>query len=133
MQKCKSLKCLLQSLLFQTCEAKVFAVAFSPNNQKVAVATCDRQIILFDEKGEKRDRFSTKPSDSEAGKKSYVVNAIAFSPDSTKLAVAQSDCIVYVYKLGENWGEKKVSSSTIADGLRTILQKQIQFFEMIII
>ncbi|KAJ3253804.1 hypothetical protein HK103_005291 [Boothiomyces macroporosus] len=27
--------------------------------------------------------------------------------DSTKLAVAQSDCVVYVYKLGLDWGEKK--------------------------
>lgn len=64
--------------------------------------------MLFDEKGEKRDKFSTKPSDPEAGKKSYLVTAIAFNPDSTKLAVAQTDSIVYVYKLGSNWGEKKV-------------------------
>ena len=32
---------------------------------------------------------------------------MAFSPDSTKLAVAQSDNIVFVYKLGLEWGEKK--------------------------
>lgn len=32
---------------------------------------------------------------------------MAFSPDSTKLAVAQSDGIVFVYKLGLKWGEKK--------------------------
>lgn len=94
---------------FQTCEAKIFAIAVAPNSQKVAVATCDRQILLFDEKGEKRDKFSTKPSDPEAGKKSYLVTAIAFSPDSTKLAVAQTDCIVYVYKIGSSWGEKKAS------------------------
>ncbi len=30
-----------------------------------------------------------------------------FSPDSTKLAIAQSDNIVFVYKLGVDWGEKK--------------------------
>lgn len=83
-------------------------MGFSHTGQKIAVATTDKQIILFDEKGERKDRFSTKPFDSEAGKKSYIVTGIAFSPDSTKLAVAQSDCIVYVYKLGENWGEKKV-------------------------
>lgn len=39
--------------------------------------------------------------------KNYVVRAMAFSPDSTKLAVAQSDGIVFVYKLGLKWGEKK--------------------------
>ena len=32
---------------------------------------------------------------------------MAFSPDSTKLAVAQSDNIVFVYRLGLEWGEKK--------------------------
>ena len=32
---------------------------------------------------------------------------MAFSPDSAKLAIAQSDNIVFVYKLGANWGDKK--------------------------
>lgn len=84
-------------------------MCWSPNNKKFAVATVDRYIILFDENGEKRDKFSTKPFNSAAGKKSYIIKGIAFSPDSTKLAIAQTDNIVYVYKIGENWGDKKVS------------------------
>ena len=32
---------------------------------------------------------------------------MAFSPDNQKLAVAQSDNIVFIYKLGVEWGEKK--------------------------
>ena len=32
---------------------------------------------------------------------------MAFSPDSTKLAIAQSDSVVFVYKLGLDWDEKK--------------------------
>ncbi|GBG73915.1 hypothetical protein CBR_g17630 [Chara braunii] len=32
---------------------------------------------------------------------------MAFSPDSAKLAVAQSDNIVFIYKLGYDWGDKK--------------------------
>lgn len=32
---------------------------------------------------------------------------MAFSPDSTRLAIAQSDNIVFVYKLGLEWGDKK--------------------------
>lgn len=32
---------------------------------------------------------------------------MAFSPDGTKLAIGQSDNIVFVYKLGEEWGDKK--------------------------
>lgn len=83
-------------------------MAWSPNNQKLAIATHDRQVLLYDDKGEKKDKFSTKPYDPEAGKKSYIITGIAFNPDSTKIAVAQSDCIVYVYKIGEKWGEKKV-------------------------
>jgi len=35
------------------------------------------------------------------------VRAIAFSPDSQKLAIAQSDNIVFIYKLGSEWGDKK--------------------------
>jgi len=32
---------------------------------------------------------------------------MAFSPDSDKLAIAQSDNVVYVYKLGTEWKERK--------------------------
>lgn len=39
----------------------------------------------------------------QLGKKSYQVSALAFSPDSTKVAVGQTDNIIYVYKIGENW------------------------------
>ncbi|XP_070378558.1 intraflagellar transport protein 172 homolog [Dermacentor albipictus] len=88
--------------------AKVVAMAWSPNNVKLAVCTADRVVLLFDDMGERRDKFSTKPIDSKYGKKSYVVKAICFSPDSAKLAVAQTDSIIYVYKIGEDWGEKKV-------------------------
>ena len=35
------------------------------------------------------------------------MRAIEFSPDSTKIAVAQSDNIVYVYKIGAKFKEKK--------------------------
>lgn len=37
------------------------------------------------------------------GKQSYVVNDMAFSPDSTKIAIGQSDNIIYVYRIGEDW------------------------------
>ncbi|XP_019769911.2 intraflagellar transport protein 172 homolog [Dendroctonus ponderosae] len=98
----------LQTILeAQEQDFKIVALCWAPNNQKLAVATCDRQVILFDEQGTKKDKFSTKPYDPDAGKKSYIITGIAFSPDSTKIAIAQSDCIVYVYKIGEKWGDKK--------------------------
>ncbi|OPJ79338.1 hypothetical protein AV530_004738 [Patagioenas fasciata monilis] len=42
------------------------------------------------------------------GRKSYAVRGMAFSPDSTKIAIGQTDNIVYVYRIGEEWGDKKV-------------------------
>lgn len=72
---------------------------------RLAVCTADRQIHLYDDKLEKKDRFPTRPA--EKGQLSYVVRALAFSPDSIRLAVAQSDNIVFVYKLGIEWGERK--------------------------
>lgn len=36
-------------------------MAWAPNNCKLAVCTADRVVLLFDENGEKRDKFSTKP------------------------------------------------------------------------
>ena len=84
---------------------KVTAVAWSPNNKRLAVVTMDRIVKLYDEHGEQRDKFSTKPADK--GPKNYVVRAMMFSSYSSKLAIAQSDNIVFVYKLGLEWGDKK--------------------------
>ncbi|KAL2082479.1 hypothetical protein ACEWY4_022297 [Coilia grayii] len=91
--------------------AKVTCMAWAPNNSRFAVCTVDRVVLLYDEQGERRDKFSTKPADAKYGKKSYTVKAMAFSPDSTKIAIAQTDDIIYVYKIGEDWGDKKVISN----------------------
>uniref|UniRef100_A0A8P4PXP0 Intraflagellar transport 172 n=1 Tax=Dicentrarchus labrax TaxID=13489 RepID=A0A8P4PXP0_DICLA len=87
--------------------AKVTCLTWAPNNTKFAVCTVDRVVLLYDEQGERRDKFSTKPLDSKYGKQSYVVNDMAFSPDSTKIAIGQSDNIIFVYRIGEDWGDKK--------------------------
>jgi len=88
---------------------KVTAMCWSPNGRRLAVVTMDRVVHLYDENGERKDKFSTKPGNPDAvkGKGGYIVKGMAFSPDSTKLAIAQSDNIVFVYKLGEEWGDKK--------------------------
>ena len=39
------------------------ALAWAPNNTKFAVCTVDRVIVLYDDQGEKRDKFATKPAD----------------------------------------------------------------------
>eukprot|EP01065_Artemidia_motanka_P041067 TRINITY_DN5263_c0_g4_i1.p1 TRINITY_DN5263_c0_g4~~TRINITY_DN5263_c0_g4_i1.p1 ORF type:complete len:1760 (+),score=631.40 TRINITY_DN5263_c0_g4_i1:78-5357(+) len=86
--------------------ARIPACCWSPNNRRLAVADHYRFVHLYDEHGDKRDKFATKPAESR-GPKTYVVRGMAFSPDSAKLAIAQSDNIVFVYKLGIEWGEKK--------------------------
>ncbi|KAI9137410.1 hypothetical protein BKA69DRAFT_1032603 [Paraphysoderma sedebokerense] len=85
---------------------RITALAWSPNNQKLAVVGTDKIVQLYDETGERKDRFATKPADPKS-ERSYLVCAMAFSPDSTKLAVAQTDGVVFIYKLGLEWGEKK--------------------------
>ncbi|CAN9507987.1 unnamed protein product [Ophioblennius macclurei] len=87
--------------------SRVACMAWAPNGAKMAVCTADRVVLLYDEHGERRDKFSTKPLDAKYGKESYMVSDMAFSPDSTKIAVGQSDNIVYVYRIGEEWGDKK--------------------------
>jgi intraflagellar transport protein 172 len=43
--------------------AKVTAVCWAPNGKRLAVCTTDRVVILFDENGVRKDKFSTKPTD----------------------------------------------------------------------
>ncbi|XP_014243162.1 intraflagellar transport protein 172 homolog [Cimex lectularius] len=89
----------------------ILAIAWSPNNLKLAVCNYDRCILLFDENGNRKDKFPTKPANSKNGRMSYTVKGLAFSPDSNKIAVGQTDNIIYIYKLGDDWGDKKVICS----------------------
>lgn len=84
---------------------KVTSICWAPNNGKFAAVT-DRVVYLFDDNGERKDKFKTKPADS-GGSPNYLVRAMSFSSDSTKLAIAQSDNIVFVYRVGESWADKK--------------------------
>jgi intraflagellar transport protein 172 len=68
---------------------------------------------LFDEKGEMQDKFKAKGNSeiSAANDHPFVVQDICYSPDNARLALAQSDNILYVYKLGLEWKEKKSISN----------------------
>ncbi|XP_076791388.1 intraflagellar transport protein 172 homolog [Arvicanthis niloticus] len=92
----------LSSLDTEDGSAKVTCMAWSQNNAKFAVCTVDGVVLLYDEHGERRDKFSTKPADMKYGRKSYMVKGMAFSPDSTKIAIGQTDNVIYVYKIGED-------------------------------
>ncbi|XP_022830109.1 intraflagellar transport protein 172 homolog [Spodoptera litura] len=103
--KLKYSKTLLEA---QDGESPIADICWSPNNVKLAVATCDRLVLLFDREGIRRDKFATKPADPAAGKKSYVITNLSFSENSELLGVAQSDNMVFVYRVGADWSGKKV-------------------------
>jgi intraflagellar transport protein 172 len=42
---------------------KVTALCWDPSGKRLAVCTTDRVVILFDEEGNRKDKFSTKPAD----------------------------------------------------------------------
>ena len=84
---------------------RVTSLVWSPNGKRLAVCTSDRVVWMFDENGVRKDKFATKPN--QGGPKNYIVRAMAFSPGSDKLAIAQSDNMLFVYKLGAEWGDKK--------------------------
>lgn len=63
------------SFYLQEIESPIADICWSPNNVKLAVATCERLVLLFDRDGTRKDKFSTKPADSAAGKKSYVITS----------------------------------------------------------
>ena len=41
---------------------KIHSAAWSINNMRLAIAQSDRKISLYDENGEKKETFSTKPA-----------------------------------------------------------------------
>ena len=42
---------------------KVTAICWAPNGKKLAICTSDRVVVMFDEDGNRKDKFSTKPID----------------------------------------------------------------------
>ena len=42
---------------------KISSMTWSPNSKRMAVSTADRVVQLFDETGEKQDRFNTRAAE----------------------------------------------------------------------
>ena len=55
--------CIWFCFFLQEGAAKITALAWAPNNAKLAVCTYERVVLLYDESGERRDKFATKPAD----------------------------------------------------------------------
>lgn len=100
--------------------SKVTALSYSADGTRLAVATADRAISLYDRQGRLVDRFQTKPNGD--GPKDYTIRSIQFGPntDHPKLAIAQSDAIVFVYK----WKQTSIQDGkAVWDGKKSICNK----------
>ena len=64
---------------------KISSICWSANGRRMAVVGSDRVVQMFNESGEKKDKFPTKAS--EKGQ-SYIVRCMEFSPDSSRIAIA---------------------------------------------
>jgi len=85
--------------------SRVECLCFSPNLTRLAICTSfNNQIVLYDgNTNDEKEKFALKSAAKNFSRKSFIVKGIAFSPDSQKLAIGQSDCVIFVYKIGENW------------------------------
>ncbi|KAJ6223282.1 hypothetical protein RDWZM_001827 [Blomia tropicalis] len=103
---------------------RIECIAISSEATKLAACfSTSNHIALFDLiTNQECDKFALKSNvtsksaptnhgssvDGIIGKKSFQVRGICFSPgDGDRLAVGQTDCVIYVYRIGSNWGEKK--------------------------
>ena len=82
----------------QAFKSKVTALCYTRDSKFLGVATSDRLISIYDEQGNRLDKFNTKPKNK--GPKNYLLRSIQFGPDvkNPKLLVGQTDGAVFVYK-----------------------------------
>ena len=110
-----------------TNKAKVTALSYSSDSSRLAVATADRSISLYNNQGKLVDKFQTKPNGD--GPKDYIVRELRFSPNAgqPKLAIAKSDAIVFVYKwkqqVNDGSTKKKDENVHVWDGKKSICNK----------
>ena len=69
---------LIRILPAQDGAARVAAVAWAPSNKKFAVATADRVVQLYNDLGEKKDKFSTKPADPNVKPAAVFIFSLTF-------------------------------------------------------
>lgn len=97
---------------------RIQCLCISPNQARLAACyESSNHIVLYDltineEKGKFALKSGVSKSASSASsainsRKSFVVKGMCFSPDSEKIAIGQSDCVIYVYRIGLEWSDKK--------------------------
>eukprot|EP01013_Petalomonas_cantuscygni_P006238 TRINITY_DN1715_c0_g1_i1.p1 TRINITY_DN1715_c0_g1~~TRINITY_DN1715_c0_g1_i1.p1 ORF type:complete len:1783 (-),score=555.37 TRINITY_DN1715_c0_g1_i1:358-5706(-) len=95
---------------------RITAMAFSPGpRQRLAVADSNRTVYIYDEFGNKEDKFHTKAFDPTAKAKTYMVKGLSWAPDGARLAVAQTDNCLFIYKISPDPSEKKAIWNRFAE------------------
>ena len=92
--------------------SKIDQCSWSSNGNRLAVCTSNNnQVTLFSGVNlDKKEKFALKAVDKAFSKETFTVKGLAFSPDSTRIAIGQTDCVIYVFKVGLEVGDKKVIS-----------------------
>ncbi|OHT11766.1 selective LIM binding factor [Tritrichomonas foetus] len=109
--KKRDLRLLLQSLKMKfdvsppiipapnTSEKRIVCAVWSPDGERIAVATADHCVTLIKSSNNETTRFPIKARDENASR-IFTITGLAWAPDSCRFAVSQSDMAVAVYDVG---------------------------------
>ena len=77
---------------------KVTCMAWAPNSSRLAVCSVDRVVLLYDEHGERRDKFSTKPIDAKVWPekccRAVVTNVVVHLDHELRSSIVLQECEV---------------------------------------
>ena len=101
------------------------------NSQKLKSNCGFRVVLLFDETGEKRDKFSTKPADPKYGKRSYIVkvsrtnsrSVVCYRIFTLKTQIIQISTYSVTNESGTESFRNKVMQHILGIYFKTISQK----------
>lgn len=87
----------IENQLIRKPNASIGVTALTGCNEKLAVAASDGIVSLYEptQLWPLRDKFSIKRATDDVS-----VSHMQFCQDGSKLAVVQTDCRIYIYRLG---------------------------------
>lgn len=91
---------------------RIVCAQWSPDSERLAVATTDRIISVFTINSNESTRFSVKARD-ENESRNFTITGLSWAPDCCRFAVSQSDMLVAVYDIGPASSVKSNKKITI--------------------
>ncbi|KAH0786748.1 selective LIM binding factor [Histomonas meleagridis] len=80
-------------------DKRIVCLQWSPDGERLAVATTGRLVNIFRSNGGDATRFPVKARD-ESSNRNFTITGLSWAPDSCRLAISQSDMAVAVYDIG---------------------------------